>query len=112
MSLFRPDKQRDRNEPELVDALRKVGARVYLIDLPADLLVWFRNDWWLLEVKDPERMKRERRKTPVLTDTQKRIQRECGKDAMRVVLTVEDALRAIGAWDGKEFTFDATSERD
>jgi Holliday junction resolvase len=46
-------KRRDANEPSIVQALRKIGARVERIsgpDLP-DLLVGFRGQWYPLEVK-------------------------------------------------------------
>ena len=48
-------KKRDDNEPEIVDALQTVGAQVYKLNetnLP-DLLVAFRRQWWLIEVKGP-----------------------------------------------------------
>lgn len=48
---MRHDKRRDANELEVVKALRKIGAAVYPIGLPVDLLVWFRGVLYLIEVK-------------------------------------------------------------
>lgn len=53
MSLNRFAKQRDSNEPAIVAALRSVGATVYLLDRPVDLLVGYRGRTRLLEVKLP-----------------------------------------------------------
>jgi hypothetical protein len=55
MGLIRRNPRRDRNERELVAALRKGGAMVLLLsgeDLP-DLLIGHRGRWVLAEVKAP-----------------------------------------------------------
>ena len=44
----------DSNQPKIVQALRDIGAVVFLIGRPFDLLVGFRGQWFLLEVKNPE----------------------------------------------------------
>ncbi|MGH9158180.1 MAG: hypothetical protein ACRD1K_20620 [Acidimicrobiales bacterium] len=52
----RPSRQAariDPNQPEIVEALRKAGAQVYPIQWPFDLLVAFRGELHLLEVKVP-----------------------------------------------------------
>ena len=41
----------DANQAEIIESLRKIGARVYYIKEPVDLLVGFRNKSVLLEVK-------------------------------------------------------------
>ena len=41
----------DSNQAEIVKALRKIGAAVYVIGLPVDLLVWHRGTLHLVEVK-------------------------------------------------------------
>ena len=41
----------DANQIEVVKALRKIGAAVYVIGLPVDLLVWHRGVLHLVEVK-------------------------------------------------------------
>ncbi len=45
---FKPDK----NEPIIVDTLRKGGAEVFIIDWPFDLLIAFQGKLLLVEVKD------------------------------------------------------------
>ena len=44
----------DSNQPKIVEELRKIGAVVFLIGRPFDLLVGFRGQLFLLEVKNPE----------------------------------------------------------
>ena len=44
----------DANQPWILEALRKVGARVYYIKEPVDLLVGFRGQTYLLEIKTPD----------------------------------------------------------
>jgi hypothetical protein len=48
--------QRDQTEPGIVAALRQIpGVTVYRLDQPVDLLVGFKNQNHLLEVKTPVR---------------------------------------------------------
>lgn len=44
----------DTNQAEIVAALRDIGAVVFLIGRPFDLLIGFRGQLSLLEVKNPE----------------------------------------------------------
>lgn len=44
----------DSNQPAIVQALRDIGAVVFLIGRPFDLLVGFRGQLYLLEVKNPD----------------------------------------------------------
>ena len=44
----------DTNQAAIVEALRKIGAVVFLIGMPFDLLVGFRGKLTLLEVKNPD----------------------------------------------------------
>ena len=44
----------DANQPEIVQALRSIGAIVFLIGIPLDLLVAFRGKLILMEVKNPD----------------------------------------------------------
>lgn len=46
-------RQRDKNEREIVRALERIGCDVIPMHRPVDLLVGFRNQNWLLEVKMP-----------------------------------------------------------
>jgi hypothetical protein len=91
MSLNRYAKRRDANEPEIIAALRGVGAKVWRLDTPLDLLVFFGNRFYLLEVKDPS-------KRFTIKDSQSDFLVTCGDGApAAIVLTVADALKAIGA---------------
>ena len=76
----------DANHAEIVDALRKVGASVDERS-PVDLLVGFRGQNFLLEVKT---------KTGKLGQKQMKFFMTWQGQA-RVVLTVDEALQAIGA---------------
>ena len=53
MSLARYSNQRDGNEKNIVDAMQSVGASVYRLDQPCDLLVGYRGKNYLIEVKLP-----------------------------------------------------------
>jgi len=53
MGLSRWANTRDGNEKPIVSALRKIGASVYRLDKPCDLLVGYRGRNFLLEVKLP-----------------------------------------------------------
>lgn len=46
-------KARDANEPEIVRALRRVGASVITLHTPLDLIVGYRGENYLLEIKMP-----------------------------------------------------------
>jgi len=41
----------DKNQADIVEALRKAGAYVWIIGLPVDLLCGFRGHTWLVEIK-------------------------------------------------------------
>ena len=42
----------DKNQEEIVSALRNAGAYVWIIGLPVDLLVGYKGHTFLVEVKD------------------------------------------------------------
>ena len=44
----------DANQKEIVASLRSIGAIVFLIGIPLDLLVAFRGKLTLMEVKNPD----------------------------------------------------------
>lgn len=52
MSLRRHAASSDSNQPSIVKALRAVGAVVYVLREPVDLLVGYARQWVLMEVKD------------------------------------------------------------
>jgi len=45
----------DKNQQEIVSALRAAGAYVWIIGLPVDLLVGYKGHTFLVEVKDGPR---------------------------------------------------------
>jgi hypothetical protein len=89
----------DGNQGPIVSALEKVGA--FVVDMTRtgggfpDLVVGFRSVVYLLEVKNPDVPKRDQR----LKDTQEKLHGELSAVGVTVhiVLTADDALRAIGA---------------
>ena len=84
--------RRDLSEPAIVDALEAVGAFCYRLSVPVDLLVYFRERWWLLEVKTKRDTKEGGRHKG------SREQRAfCLAFAVPIVETAEEALQAIGA---------------
>ncbi len=46
--------RKDKVQEEIVSALRDVGARVYIIGEPVDLLVGHRKRWLTMECKKPK----------------------------------------------------------
>ena len=78
-------KSRDANEPEIIEALKKAGAKVQRLDM-LDLLVQFEGKLYLLEVKT------EKGKN---TDAQNKL-KEKGW-IFHIVRTPLEALKAIGA---------------
>lgn len=95
MSLARFAKKRDATEPAIVDALRRVGVKVWKLDQPFDLLLWSEGRFWLMEVKSPG---------GGLTPSQKAFMAEFEDEAavpVYVVKSAEEALQAaaeIGQW--------------
>lgn len=53
MGLARHGNTRDTNEKDIVKAIRRIGAKVVHMDKPCDLLVGYRGQNFLLEVKLP-----------------------------------------------------------
>lgn len=88
-------KRRDANESDIVKALERAGALVYRLDQPADLLVGYHRAWWLLEVKDGTKPASKRQ----LTSSEAIVAAECQWQGLyyAVVLSVQDALQAVGA---------------
>jgi hypothetical protein len=52
VSLNRYAARRDTNEPEVVSALRSIGAQVWTLNRPCDLLCGYRGRFVTVEVKD------------------------------------------------------------
>ena len=89
MSIKRWAAARDENEPEIVKALRNVGAHVELLAGPVDLLVGYGRQWFALEVKMPKG-----RTTPAQDDFFKDSDGKGGVAA--VVRSPSEALAVIG----------------
>lgn len=87
----------DGNQVEIVRALRAVGATVQsLADIGKgcpDLLVGFRGDTYLLEVKDGSKVPSARK----LTEDEERWHKEWHGDNLHTVNSLEEALLAVGA---------------
>ena len=84
----------DRNQPEIITALRQLGASVECLHAVGngcpDLLVGFRNRTLLLEVKDGTKPPCERR----LTEDQRRWH-DSWRGQKAIVKTVEEALSIV-----------------
>jgi len=86
----------DRNQTEIVNALRKLGCSVAVTSAMGkgfpDLVVGWRGRNFLLEIKDGEAIPSKRKLTP---DEQKFHDFWLGD--IKVVESVEDAYKAVGA---------------
>lgn len=88
-------RKRDDNEPEIIEALQKVGAVVYAVDKPLDLIVIYKGLVWLLEVKNGAQPPSWQRITPEQQEFLDLVDGLTGQ--VHVVNSVESALKAIGA---------------
>ena len=84
--------KRDYNEPEIVKALVSVGAVVFRLPAPADLLVCHHGQYYLLEVKSEKGS---------MTRSQKNDQRDLERVdcKIHIVRNPKQALSVIGAED-------------
>lgn len=89
MSLYRRAASCDGNQAAIVKSLRAVGAVVYHMRTPVDLLVGFNRQWVAMEIKDAKG-----RTTPA----QDEFFRECKNvgGVASVVRNVDEALALIG----------------
>ena len=90
--VTRRDARTDANEAEIIEALEKVGAKVWRIKWPLDLLVAFRSTFYVLEVKT-EHSKLNKNQAKVVKEM---MLKGCFPG---IVYSVDDALKAIGAID-------------
>ena len=86
---------RDANETEIVDALRCIGASVYRLDVPCDVIVGFRRCNYLIEIKLPPGPKGGTSHSS-LTEDQADFQR-IWRGQFAVVRSVDEAFAAIRA---------------
>ena len=80
----------DANQPKIVQALRDIGAVVFLIGQPFDLLVAFRGKLHLLEIKNPAGKDK-------LEDSQKEdiLKLNLVGVEVHVVRSVDEAIRCV-----------------
>ena len=94
MSINRYATKRDAVEPAIIQALETVGAEVWPLDYPVDLLVRFRRTWHLLEIKS-RRLKKTGR---VALDRRQTAQQNFIRSTNTPIVTTPlEALQAIGA---------------
>lgn len=84
-------KKRDLVEPPIVAALRAIGATVLICDHP-DLIVGYRGETFLLEVKDPSKRNHADRLKP----SQVQLFAEWQGGPLHVVESVDEALGVLG----------------
>jgi hypothetical protein len=93
---MRRDARTDANQGEIIDALRGVGASVEPLHFVGrgvpDILVGWRSDNYLMEIKDGNKPPSKRALTP---DEERWHQMWAGQ--VVIVESVDDALKAIGA---------------
>lgn len=98
MSLHRQNAARDANEAEIVDALRTIGCSVVRLSekgIP-DLLVGFKGNTFLLEVKLPLGAKGGKSHSELTKDQQAFFEQWRGKEPV-IVRSINDAFAAIDA---------------
>jgi len=90
----------DRNQPEIVDALRKVGATVQHLHSVGkgcpDIVVGYQGQNYLIEIKDGEKPPSRRK----LTDDEQAFL-DTWRGQIAVANSVKDALQIIGALRGE-----------
>ena len=87
MGLPKYAQKKDKNEQEIVDALTAIGATVYRIGTPVDLLVGYRARNLLLECKNPSGRNR---KTPLQEEFFK-----TWRGQVRIVRNAEEAIKCV-----------------
>ena len=80
----------DANQPEIVAALRSIGAVVFLIGIPLDLLVAFRGKLTLMEVKNPDNKGKVSKSQQVTIDLLKAV-----GVRVAIVRDVEEAIEEV-----------------
>ena len=83
---------RDENEPEIVKALESCGCAVFRLDTPCDLLVARGGVNILIEVKNPDKPKSDRRQTPAQRDFSEDWEEKGQYD---IVETAEEAIALV-----------------
>lgn len=89
MTLRSYANKRDKNEAEIVEVLRKAGCSVFRLDKPCDLLVGFRRQIFLVEVKA---------KKGKLTKAQSEFAQTWRGPPVFIIRSVDGALETIKRW--------------
>ena len=97
MSIYRRAARIDANQQSIVNALRKVGAVVWIIRIPADILIFYRGHWQPAEIKDGAKPPSERR----LTASQRADHALLPAGAIPIIESVDDALALVARMGGK-----------
>ena len=87
----------DNTQPGIVKVLRDIGAEVWIVGQPVDLLVAFRGQWFVIEVKSSEADAKRCRTGTEQRQREHRNRAEKANCTIPVVWTEDMALRAIGA---------------
>ena len=85
----------DKNQAEIVAALRKIGALVWSIGQPFDLLVRYRGQWHVFEIKN--RAGRNRITQAQNAALQALYANEGHLQSVPIIYTVDEAMKCIGA---------------
>lgn len=94
MSLNRYARRRDRNEPDIIEAVAKAGWSCWRLDRPCDLLVWKEGRGFMaLEVKVPHGKKSPK---AVIDKRQEEQNDFLARTNAARVTTAEEALRFLG----------------
>jgi hypothetical protein len=90
VSIHRYAAKRDENEPELISTAERLGAKVWRLSTPCDLLVLFKGQWFPVEIKSGSGR---------LTEPQRIFVTEADLRGGKVLVwrTTEDVLDALGA---------------
>ncbi len=94
----------DASQEGIVDALRQVGAAVWVIGQPADLLVNYHRKWFVLEAKPaPEPGKRVKTLSLRKRKDQDKQTEFLSTYAVPIVRTAQEAIEAVtqGVTDGR-----------
>lgn len=94
----------DINQPEIVQALRQVGATVKSVAQLKncfDILVGYRGEDYKMEIKNPEHMTKAQQADPALSLTpgEREFKESWRGSTYHIVTTKEQALEIIGAID-------------
>ena len=90
----------DENQPEIVAALRAIGAKVTILSAVGggvpDIVCWYRGLWTMLEIKDGAKPPSARKLTPA-QETWHAVHWDA---RVAIVTSVEEAIAAVNQFQG------------